>query len=409
MKTNRMMSKQVVFITYSFGFPNGMASTQRARLLAKGLVEKGINVTFLCVKALERPPVENIDFNGFYQGVYFVYTPGTTVRPENFMKRRWLELRGFIVAIFRLITLKVKDEIYCVYLYGNEKLTLMGCVYRIVAALLRIPLLLELNECPWSLRDRPTYLEKKISPLLGATGVIVISEFLSHWVLAEARRRSKKVSLLYIPTMIDPGEEINGNSQISQDNPRILFAGSPVYSETIRFIIKSMPFVINEYPSCQLIITGCKENNPQGAWMQPENIGSALRNSIIFAGYVSRNELLTLYKGSNALLIPLFDDVASKARFPIKVGEYLSSGRPVITTNVGDITKYLKNNENAFICEPGAPKAFAELILMALRDPDRANEIGRRGRDVAIQSFDYSIWIKELSEFIKVLNKAQIA
>jgi glycosyltransferase involved in cell wall biosynthesis len=404
MKINGTKSKQVVFITYSFGFPNGMASTQRARLLARGLVENGINVTFLCVKALERQPAENLNAKGIYEGIYFEYTPGVTVRSESFIKRRWLELRGLMVAINRLITLKAKDEIYCIYLFGNEKLTMTGCIYRIIAVLLRIPLLLELNEMPWSLKPNPTYWEKKISPIAGASGAIVISDFLYHWVLNESGRISKKVSMLYIPTMMDPGEREKGSSQISQDTPRVLFAGSPIYSETIRFIIKSMDFVINEYPRCQLIITGCKKTDPHGAWMQSEKIGLTLQDNIIFAGYVPRNELLILYKGSNALLIPLFDDFISKARFPIKIGEYLLSGRPVVTTNVGEVTKYFKNNENAFICEPGDPKTFAELILTALRDPDRANEIGRMGRATAIQNFDYSIRGKEFTQFVMVLE-----
>ncbi len=404
MKINKATAKQVVFITYSFGFPNGMASTQRARLLAKGLVENGINATLLCVKALERYPVENIEAKGIYQGVDFEYTPGVTIRPKSFIKRRWLELRGLVVAIKRLITLKNRDEIYCIYLYGNEKLTMTGCIYRIIAPLLRIPLLLELNEMPWSLKSKPTYWEKKISPIAGATGAIVISDFLHHWVLAESGRRSRKISMLYIPTMINPGEEEKSETQVSQNISRVLFAGSPIYSETIRFIIKSMGFVINKYPNCQLMITGCRETDPHGAWMQSEKIGTALQDNIIFAGYVSRNELLTLYKSSNALLIPLFDDLVSKARFPIKIGEYLLSGRPVITTNVGEVTKYFKNNENAFICEPGDPKAFAELILAALKNPNRANEIGQMGQSVAIKNFNYSIWGKELAKFIKTFR-----
>ena len=210
--------------------------------------------------------------------------------------------------------------------------------------------------------------------------------------------------MLYIPTMINPGEEEKSETQASQNISRVLFAGSPIYSETIRFIIKSMGFVINEYPNCQLMITGCRETDPHGAWMQSEKIGTALQDSIIFAGYVSRNELLTLYKSSNALLIPLFDDLVSKARFPIKIGEYLLSGRPVITTNVGEVTKYFKNNENAFICEPGDPKAFAELILAALKNPNRANEIGQMGQSVAIKNFNYSIWGKELAKFIKTFR-----
>ena len=116
-----------------------MASTQRARYLLKGLTENGMNATFLCVKALERQPVENLDVKGVYQGVYFEYTPGTTIRRQSFIKRRWLELRGFAVAFFKLVGLKSKDEIHCIYLYGNEKLTVMGCMYRMVAALLRFP------------------------------------------------------------------------------------------------------------------------------------------------------------------------------------------------------------------------------------------------------------------------------
>lgn len=404
MKINRTVTKQVVFITFSFGFPNGMASTQRARLLAKGLVENGVNATLLCVKALERYPVENIEAKGVYQGVYFEYTPGVTIRPKNFINRRWLELRGLVVAIKRLLALKTKDEIYCIYLYGNEKLTITGCIYRVIATLLRIPLLLELNEIPWSLKPSPTFWERKISPIAGATGAIVISDFLYRWVLTESEKKSKKMSLLYIPTMIDPAEEEKNGTETTHNSFRVLFAGSPIYSETIRFIIKSMAFVINEYPNCKLMITGCRKTDPHGAWMQSEKNVLALQDNIIFAGYVSRNELLKLYKSSNALLIPLFDDLVSKARFPIKIGEYLLSSRPVITTNVGEVTKYFKNNENAFISEPGDPKAFAELIIGALKNRDRANNIGRMGRSVAIQKFDYTLWGKELAQFVTTLR-----
>jgi glycosyltransferase involved in cell wall biosynthesis len=210
--------------------------------------------------------------------------------------------------------------------------------------------------------------------------------------------------IVQIPTMIDPDEAGNGSSRILQDMPNVLFAGAPVYTETIRFIIKSIEIVLDQYPNCRLIITGCRETDPRGAWMHSENIRPGLSENIVFAGYIPRNDLLTLYQNSNALLIPLFDDATSKARFPLKVGEYLLSGRPVITTDIGDITKYLKHKLNAFICKPGDPMAFAELILTALRNPDQANEVGQRGRDVALRSFDYSVQTRKLSKFIMALS-----
>jgi glycosyltransferase involved in cell wall biosynthesis len=399
-----MDSKHVVFIA-DYPFPKGMAITQRERLISKGLVENGVKTTILCLKALEQRPLQNIEHKGYYQGVYFEYTPGTTIRPGSFIKRRWLELKGIIVAILKLVSLKANGETFCIYLSTAMvmNLSLTGIIFRTLAKLLNVPLVVEIVERPWSLKDKPSYLECKISPIIGATGVIVISDYLYNWVQVESNRISKRYSTLYIPTMVDIQEQSNGSCSVLMDEPKLLFAGSPLYKETIRFLFNSMEYVLKQYPRCKLILTGWEKTDPHGFWIESEEIEQSVKDNIIFEGYLPRNDLLELFKECNALLIPLFDDIRSKARFPIKIGEYLLSGRPVITNNVGDIPKYLKNNLSAFICNPGDPKAFAELIIEALSDPAQANVIGQNGKDIALQCFDYSIWVKNLSVFIRAL------
>ena len=402
--TKNMGLEQVVFIA-DYPFPKGMSITQRQRLISKGLVENGIKTTILCLKALERPPFENIENKGYFQGAYFEYTPGTTIRPESFIKRRWLELKGITVAVLKLISLKTNGETFCIYLSTAMvmNVSLTGLIFRTLAKLLNVPLIVEIVERPWSLKDKPSYLERKISPIVGATGVIVITDYLYNWVLAESKRISKQLSPLYIPTMVDIQEQSNGYSPVLVDSPKVLFAGSPLYKETIRFLLNSMEYVLKQFPNCQLILTGWAKTDPQGLWIESEEIEQSLKDNIIFAGYLPRNDLLELFKECNALLIPLFDDIRSKARFPIKLGEYLLSGRPVVTNDVGDIPKFLKTKLNAYICEPGDPKAYADLIIEALSDPTQANDIGQRGKDIALQCFDYSIWVKNLSMFIRYL------
>jgi glycosyltransferase involved in cell wall biosynthesis len=400
-----MRPKHVVFITYSNGFPNGMAATQRIKLLSKGLLLNGFRVTILCVRAIERSPVENVDVKGCYQGVDFEYTSGTTTRAKTFITRRWLEIRGVLVSIFRLLQFKVSGEIDCIYLYGTTwNLSFIGCFYRVLTEVLRIPLLIELNERPWSLGNNPSFMEKIISPLILAKGVIVISSFLYNWVQVEAKQKSKKVAILYIPILVDTQEAFGLHTQFNQTDPVLLFAGAPQYDETIRFLFESMKTVVKKYPLCRFIITGIKNTDPAGIWLRSEKTNKDLLPNIHLIGYVSRSELLTLYQKSNALLIPLFNDVRSQARFPTKLGEYLCSGRPVITNNIGELTKYLVNDFSAFLCEAGDPTSYGETICNSLNDPVRANEIGLHGKEVAQQQFDYSLWGKPLSEFITKLR-----
>jgi glycosyltransferase involved in cell wall biosynthesis len=115
-------------------------------------------------------------------------------------------------------------------------------------------------------------------------------------------------------------------------------------------------------------------------------------------GYVPRNELFALYGEASALLIPLFADVRSTARFPTKIGEYLASARPVVTTAVGEASRYFHDGVNGFVCGPGDAEAYGDKIVEALQDPARAAQIGREGRRLAETAFDYRQYSRTLHD-----------
>jgi glycosyltransferase involved in cell wall biosynthesis len=400
-----MTSLHIVHILVSNGFPNGMAATQRVRLLSKAMLLKGHRVTILCIRALERAPIENMKVRGCYQGIEFEYTPGTTIRAKSFIKRRWLEAWGLLVSILRLFQFKKSGTVNCIYLWGaTGKLTFTGCFYRGLAKILGIPLLVELNERPWSLQTKLPYLEKKVSPLSGVTGVIVISSLLRDWVQAEADRISKKVEILYVPILVDPQEVGASYPPVHQAEPFLVFAAAPQYGETIRFLLEAMKLVVKKHPLCQLKITGVRNTDSTGTWLRSDQNSKNLRQNIQLMGYIPRSELLTLFRQSYALLIPLFNDVTSLARFPTKLGEYLCSGRPVITNEIGELTKYLVDDDSAFLCDRTDSAAYAETICRALDDPAHAAEVGLRGKEVARSRFDYALWAGALSSFLTSLG-----
>jgi glycosyltransferase involved in cell wall biosynthesis len=96
------------------------------------------------------------------------------------------------------------------------------------------------------------------------------------------------------------------------------------------------------------------------------------------------------------------DNVQAKFGFPTKVGEYLLSGRPIVVTDVGNITDFLKDGINAYLTQPGDYEAFAKKMVEVSSDTTRANEIGRRGRETALLSFNSEIESLKLMKFMNM-------
>jgi glycosyltransferase involved in cell wall biosynthesis len=128
-----------------------------------------------------------------------------------------------------------------------------------------------------------------------------------------------------------------------------------------------------------------------------------MRDQVVLPGLVARDVLLTAYHNARALLLPLFGDAQSQARFPTKLGEYLLSGRPVVTSATGEVPSLLTHCETAFIAPPDSTEAFAEAINVALNEPEVASRVGQAGRKLAVDRLDYrahgavlAAWLRQL-------------
>ena len=377
----------VVIIDRWIGFPNGMATTQRIKLIGQALVEQGARVTVLIAGPSERPNnIVNQDAAGEYKGVQFEYLPNTTVRSDSFLQRRLHDFLAHILTFRRIIRLRRQGEDACIYLwYRFYKPHFFDRMVLAIAKVLGVPVVLEVNERPWPLIDNKPLLSRITSPLFGASGAIAISDYLADWINAEAKRRGQDISVATIPILVDM-DEFKANAE-DETEKQVVFAGSAAYASTIEFILDAMAHVWEEHPDCNLVITGFQGARSGDCWLEKELAARAVQDKVHLTGYLPRLDLLELYGKSSALLIPLFSDVVSISRFPTKIGEYLTSGRPIITNKVGSVPSYFTDGVNAYIAEPGDPSAFGHKVLEALNDKEQSKRIGLSGRETAEKNF----------------------
>ena len=75
---------------------------------------------------------------------------------------------------------------------------------------------------------------------------------------------------------------------------------------------------------------------------------------------------------------------------PISVWEALSMAKPVVSTDVGDVSQYVQEGHNGFVVPVGDAQALASKVQLLLADPKLRYTLGRHARQVARQHLDVS-------------------
>jgi glycosyltransferase involved in cell wall biosynthesis len=128
-----------------------------------------------------------------------------------------------------------------------------------------------------------------------------------------------------------------------------------------------------------------------------------IQGKVVNLKYINRDDLIDHYSNAWALLIPLFDDVVSEARFPYKLGEYLLSGRPVVTTNIGVMKEYFADGINGFVSDTCEVRPYGLKIIESLSDIKKSSNVGRAGRNLAIRTLNYQVQSEKYYQFFSMV------
>lgn len=405
-------SLHAVLLGVWLGFPHGMAASSRARLLALAMHGADIDVRVVCARAVDRVAArENSEPRGSWRGVPFEYPGGRTVRSPSFIRRRLDDMVATAATAVRLVSLKRQARLDCVYLYvAGQMWTPTVSLLVGLLRLLRVPIVLELNELPWTMRASQTRWQRLNHPLAGMRGVVAISGEIAEWVRREAGRRGRAIEVLEVPILVDVEEQ--SPSGLPCATRTVLFAGdaSDQNLAILGLIREAMERVWRQAPDCRLVIVGADPADPALLSVLPRGAAGRVDPRVELPGYVGRDDLLRLYQLAWALLLPLLDDAQTRARFPTKVGEYLASGRPVVTSGVGEIGRYLRDGDNAFVGPPGDAGACARAICTALEDVAGAARVGAEGRHLAEREFHFAVHSRTLRDMLdRCMDVAAVA
>jgi glycosyltransferase involved in cell wall biosynthesis len=398
----------VIIIADAVSLPEGMAATQRLLCLARGLQDAGAEVEVLLLRPTEvSGTTRNSGVQGEARSVPYRYTPGTSALSPRWIGRRAQEIRGLAGALSHIHRqwLAMSPGAVRVLVYSRHLSTVapvaLWCRRR------DIPVALELCEWPET-QPAPTRLGRWRKHLFCrhcvrfADGVVPISRYIEECVKERARGVHKSLAVLRVPILVDVDEPFQEVSLPFSDSRYVLYSGSDAYQKTIEFVIAAFQLSLKHQPDLRLVITGLSQSANHEQQRRVHSLGISSR--VLLPGFIPRNALLTAFRKAEALLIPLFGDTQSQARFPSKLGEYLLSGRPVVTSATGEIPALLSDRQTAFLAPPDSLQGYVGTLIAALTDPAVAHRVGEAGRQVAIEKLDYRYHGRQLAQWILELS-----
>lgn len=122
-------------------------------------------------------------------------------------------------------------------------------------------------------------------------------------------------------------------------------------------------------------------------------IGDAVR----FTGHIPKEHIYDALAAADVLVMPKIDHVLNQVAFPIKIAEYLASGRPVVASRVCEIDQYAKDGQDLLFVTPGDEEGLTKAIGRVLDDPALAESLGLHGRQLAQEVFDYRNWFAHVA------------
>jgi len=183
----------------------------------------------------------------------------------------------------------------------------------------------------------------------------------------------------------------------------ILFVGRVTYVKGVHLLLKAFSKLVPKYRDLKLVIAGPLADHFGGA--KPSPYARTLmkyaekklpRNSYVFTDSVDRQTLRKLYSIAYVCVLPSYAEA-----FGMVLLEAMSSGCPVIGSEVGGIVNVIENGANGFTFRKGDVKDL-ERKLNTILDGCIRTKIGREARKI-IEKYSWRLIASKLKSLYQKL------
>lgn len=382
-----------IWITANADFPEGRGGTPRIRGLALGLAERGHDVSlFIPYAAGYWTKGQNKETSGLHRGIRFRFLNDSTERPSTEPGVALAKLTGQGKLLFKLFLDQRPD---CIIIY-NWSFYDVGPLVMLAKALKKIVIFdvtderFDVHALGWqksALRRVNAWQTEKFDRSLfrHASGFLAVSSYL----LNKAKSFAGDHPALLVPLVAELRSDPPTKSPEPGDPPTLAYVGSFIPDEGLEMLIEAVAILRDEgHADVKCFLIGGANDSSYQAVLTSLITQMELAKNIVFVPSMDHAKLIDFLATMRLLVLPRPDTIVSKAGFPGKLSEYISSRRPIVTTLFGDIGQYIIDGKTGYVCPDYSPAGFAKTVRRALEEPDRHGPVASEAFQMARRQFD---------------------
>jgi glycosyltransferase involved in cell wall biosynthesis len=233
--------------------------------------------------------------------------------------------------------------------------------------------------------------------------IIAVSEYTKRELLKYYKLDENKIRVIHNGVDVNKFKPTNDKLKAKAElgfnlqDKAILYVGRLYARKGLFTLIESMPPVIRKFKNAKFIISGKGLSDELGK-LAKHAAKLGVKDKIVFAGYFSDKKLPKLYQAADVFAFSTFYE-----NLPFAVLEAMSTGLPVVTTNVGGIPEMIKDGKNGFLVQPFNSQELADRVLYFLEHPAASSEMALLARKTIEERFDWRLIVKKV---LKVYDEA---
>ncbi len=267
-------------------------------------------------------------------------------------------------------------------------------------AIANLPVLFEMHDSPGTLNKIAGSIFRRLTRHKNFRGIVVISQALKNHMAEIHKILPEKIIVAH-----DGADPLPAVQNIPfEKTPGSFHAGytGHLYSGRGIEIIAGMA---KNIPDTTFHIVGGAPSD-LAYW---KNELKTLKN-VVFYGHVPPGRVPDFLQNFDVLLAPYQRKVAvagntgdtSAWMSPLKIFEYMATGKPMICSDMPVLHEILKDNENALLRAPEAVSDWTAALTFLRDNPKEATRIGKTAQDNFLSHYT---WKKRAEEILKALKK----
>ena len=232
---------------------------------------------------------------------------------------------------------------------------------------------------------------------IGRSRVVIV-------ICPELERLVREIRPASMPVLIEnapgAGDTVGGADRdavrreygIGETTPLVLYTGTFEAYQGLDLLYAAAAVVVGARPDTQFLLAGGRPDQVHSARRAVAALG--LADFVLFTGERPAAEIPRLLAASDVLVSPR----SRGTNTPLKIYQYLRSGRPIVATRLLTHTQVL--DDEIAILTGTTPTEFAAGILRALERPDDAARIGAAAARLAATKYSYEAYLARTREAI---------